>query len=39
MRKHIIEAMNDADDDARPKRKRLRPLDDGELPPYDLEAT
>jgi sec-independent protein translocase protein TatB len=39
VRKHIIEAMNDADDDARPKRKGLRPLKDGEQPPYDLEAT
>jgi sec-independent protein translocase protein TatB len=40
VRKHIIEAMNDADEDAKkPKRKGLRPLKDGELPPYDLEAT
>ena len=39
VRKHIIEAMNEADDDARPKRKGLRPLKAGELPPYDAEAT
>jgi len=40
VRKHIIEAMNDADEDAaRPKRKGLRPLKAGELPPYDVEAT
>ena len=38
VRKHIIEAMND-DDVPRPKRKGLRPLKEGELPPYDLEAT
>ncbi len=39
VRKHIIEAMNDAEDDARPKRKGLRPLKGDELPPFDLEAT
>jgi sec-independent protein translocase protein TatB len=39
VRKHIIEAMNDADEDARPRRKGLRPLTEGELPPYDVEAT
>ena len=39
VRKHIIEAMNDAEDDAKPKRKGLRPLKAGELPPYDVEAT
>jgi sec-independent protein translocase protein TatB len=39
VRKHIIEAMNDAEDDARPKRKGLRPLKAGELPPYDVDAT
>ena len=39
VRKHIIEAMNDAESDARPKRKGLRPLKAGELPPYDAEAT
>jgi sec-independent protein translocase protein TatB len=39
VRKHIIEAMNDAEDDARPKRRGLRPLKAGELPPYDVDAT
>jgi sec-independent protein translocase protein TatB len=39
VRKHIIEAMNDAEEDAKPKRKGLRPLKEGELPPYDVEAT
>ena len=46
VRKHIIEAMNDADDEdgmdelgARRSRRRQRPLDEGEVPPYDLEAT
>jgi sec-independent protein translocase protein TatB len=39
VRKHIIEAMEDADEDSRPRRKGLRPLGDGETPPYDLEAT
>ena len=38
VRKHIIEAMNDVDEPA-PKRRGLRPLDEGELPPYDVEAT
>ena len=39
VRKHIIEAMNDAEEDAKPKRRGLRPLEPGELPPYDAEAT
>jgi sec-independent protein translocase protein TatB len=39
VRKHIIEAMNDAEDDSRPKRRGLRPLKTGELPPYDTDAT
>jgi sec-independent protein translocase protein TatB len=41
VRKHIIEAMNDADEEAasRPRRRGLRPLKAGELPPYDVEAT
>ncbi len=47
VRKHIIEAMNDAaedeDDEDEPQqrrsRRKQRPLDDGEVPPYDLEAT
>ena len=39
VRKHIIEAMNDAEEDAKPKRRGLRPLKAGELPPFDAEAT
>jgi sec-independent protein translocase protein TatB len=39
VRKHIMEAMEDADDNAKPKRRGLLPLTEGELPPYDLEAT
>lgn len=39
VRKHIIEAMEDAEEDARPKRKGLKALTEGERPPYDLEAT
>ncbi|MDO3395754.1 MULTISPECIES: sec-independent translocase [Nocardioides] len=41
VRKHIIEAMEDADDEEEREQRRpgARPLDDGELPPYDLEAT
>lgn len=45
VRKHIIEAMNEADDDEldeleeRRSRRKQRPLDEGEVPPYDREAT
>lgn len=39
VRKHIIEAMEEGDDDSRPARRGLRPLREGEAPPYDLEAT
>lgn len=47
VRKHIIEAMNEAGEDdeeldeleQRRSRRRQRPLDDGEVPPYDREAT
>jgi sec-independent protein translocase protein TatB len=39
VRKHIIEAMNDDEEDVRPRRRGLRPLRDGELPPYDVDAT
>ena len=38
VRKHIMEAMED-DDDEEPLRKGLRPLSQGEVPPYDVEAT
>ena len=37
VRKHIMEAMED--DDEEPLRKGLRPLSQGEVPPYDVEAT
>src|SRR3954470_8215780 len=39
VRKHIIEAMEEGDSNARPKRPGQRPLARGEVPPYDLEAT
>jgi sec-independent protein translocase protein TatB len=38
VRKHIIEAMNEPDE-PRPRRRGLRPLTEGEVPPYDVEAT
>ena len=43
VRKHIIEAMNDDDDDdevtARRRKRQQVELAEGELPPYDAEAT
>ncbi len=40
VRKHIVEAMEEADEAATPLRRRgQRPLTAGELPPYDSEAT
>lgn len=39
VRRHIVEAMEDAGEDAVPRRKGLRPLMAGEVPPYDAEAT
>ncbi|GAA1999545.1 MULTISPECIES: sec-independent translocase [Nocardioides] len=40
VRKHIMEAMEEAEqEEKRPKRPGLRPLADGELPPYDVDAT
>jgi sec-independent protein translocase protein TatB len=39
VRKHVIEAMEDAEAEAAPQRRGLRPLTAGELPPYDVEAT
>ena len=38
VRKHIMEAMEDEEDEA-PRRTGLRPLAVGEVPPYDIEAT
>ncbi|MEO5851933.1 MAG: sec-independent translocase [Nocardioides sp.] len=43
VRKHIIEAMNDDDEDdevtARRRKRQQVELAEGELPPYDAEAT
>jgi sec-independent protein translocase protein TatB len=40
VRKHIVEAMEEADRaEATPRRRGLRPLEAGELPPYDADAT
>lgn len=39
VRRHIVEAMEDAEPDATPRRRGLRPLTEGEIPPYDAEAT
>jgi sec-independent protein translocase protein TatB len=40
VRKHIAEAMEEADaEEARPRRRGLRPLGPGEIPPYDVDAT
>ncbi len=40
VRKHVMEAMEEAEaESSQPKRRGLRPLDDGEVPPYDAEAT
>jgi len=40
VRKHIIEAMNEADEEVqRPRRRTPRTLRPGELPPYDVDAT
>lgn len=40
VRKHIVEAMEDAgDEDTKVKRTGLRPLETGERPPYDADAT
>ena len=43
VRKHIAEALEDDDEDEpaprTTRRRGLRPLEDGELPPYDADAT
>lgn len=39
VRRHIVEAMEDADDEPAPRRRGLRPLETGESPPYDVDAT
>ena len=38
VRRHIAEALED-DDEERPTRRGLRPLAEGEVPPYDADAT
>ncbi|WP_395656096.1 sec-independent translocase [Nocardioides sp.] len=40
VRRHIAEALDEDDDEpVRPTRRGQRPLDEGELPPYDADAT
>ena len=39
VRKYIDDAWNEAEEDKEPVRPGLRPLDEGELPPYDTDAT
>lgn len=40
VRKHIVDAMEDAGEEDAPVRRRgLRPLGAGEIPPYDVDAT
>jgi sec-independent protein translocase protein TatB len=39
VRKHILEAWEDDDEPAPSTRPGLRPLDTGERPPYDSDAT
>ncbi len=42
VKRHIAEALEDDDDDdepVRPVRRGRRPLEDGEVPPYDADAT
>lgn len=39
VRKHIVEAMEDAGEEADKPKRGQRPLLDGETPPYDLEST
>ncbi|QZY30034.1 sec-independent translocase [Nocardioides coralli] len=40
VRKHIVEAMEEAEaEEAASRRKKARGLLDGEVPPYDVEAT
>ena len=40
VRRHIVEAMEEAEEEeTRSRRPGVRPLDAGEVPPYDAEAT
>ena len=40
VKKHIAEVLEEDDDEpVRPRRRGQRPLGDGEIPPYDADAT
>ncbi len=39
VRRHIIEAMEEADEEDRRSRSSQRTLAEGEIPPFDVEAT
>ena len=40
VKRHIAEVLEEDDDEpVRPPRRGLRPLGDGEIPPYDADAT
>jgi sec-independent protein translocase protein TatB len=39
VKRHIAEAMEDDVEPTRPVRRGRRPLGDGEIPPYDVDAT
>ena len=39
VRRHIAEVLDEDDEPVRPARRGLRPLDEGERPPYDADAT
>lgn len=39
VRRHLAEALDDEEDDDEPARAGVRPLDEGEVPPYDVDAT
>lgn len=39
VRRHILEAMEEADEEERRVRTRQKTLTEGEVPPYDTEAT
>jgi sec-independent protein translocase protein TatB len=39
VRRHIVEGMEEAEEQAQPRSGRTRPLAEGEVPPYDAEAT
>lgn len=39
VRKHVMEVWEDQDEVKSPPRGKVRPLADGEIPPYDADAT